>query len=168
MDWSKTCSILDLLQVDLTSFLAGLWWWGGGGRRQGMGWGFDCLCWPWGRAFDRYCSLGEGDIWIFLFIRRYFNCAFLGSSLGMDSNVQPGVGKFGCNWLEWFSRGQGIWGQIFEKCEIPTPCRAPLPPRRLNIVDTVYYTRRFPKTIFKQTLSRIVLTVFQYCDAVLR
>ena len=19
---------------------------------QGMGWGFDCLCWPWGRAFD--------------------------------------------------------------------------------------------------------------------
>ena len=24
-------------------------------------------------------------------------CAFLGSSLEMDSNVQPGVGKFGCN-----------------------------------------------------------------------
>ena len=23
-------------------------WWGG----QGMGWGFDCLCWPWDRAFD--------------------------------------------------------------------------------------------------------------------
>ena len=22
------------------------------GGRQGMGWGFDCLCWPWGRAFD--------------------------------------------------------------------------------------------------------------------
>ena len=29
----------------------------------GMGWGFDCLCWPWGRAFD--CPRG-GDIWIFL------------------------------------------------------------------------------------------------------
>ena len=25
---------------------------GGGGGRQGMGWGFDCLCWPGGRAFD--------------------------------------------------------------------------------------------------------------------
>ena len=22
------------------------------GGRQGMGWGFDRLCWPWGRAFD--------------------------------------------------------------------------------------------------------------------
>ena len=22
------------------------------GGRQGMGWGFDCLCCPWGRAFD--------------------------------------------------------------------------------------------------------------------
>ena len=70
------------------------------------------------------------------FIWRYFYCAFLGSSLGMDSNVQPGVGKFGCNWLEWFSRGQGIWRQIFEKCQIATPCPAfpaPLPARRLNI-----------------------------------
>ena len=25
---------------------------GGGGGRQGMGWGFDCVCCPWGRAFD--------------------------------------------------------------------------------------------------------------------
>ena len=25
---------------------------GGGGRRQGMGWGFDCYCWPWGVSFD--------------------------------------------------------------------------------------------------------------------
>ena len=40
----------------------------------------------------------------------------------MDSNVQPGVGKFGCNWLEWFARAQGIWRQIFGKCQIPTPC----------------------------------------------
>ena len=23
-----------------------------GGGRQGKGWGFDCFCWPWGRAFD--------------------------------------------------------------------------------------------------------------------
>ena len=30
-------------------------------------------------------------------LRRYFYCAFLGSSLGVDSNVQPGVGKSGCN-----------------------------------------------------------------------
>ena len=46
----------------------------------------------------------------------------------MDSNVQPGVGKFGCIWLEWFARGQGIWLQIFKKSQIPTPC--PAPPRR--------------------------------------
>ena len=38
--------------------------------------------------------------------------------------VQPGVGKFGCIWLEWFARGQGIWLQIFAKSQIPTPCPA--------------------------------------------
>ena len=62
------------------------------------------------------------------FIWRYFYCAFLGFCLGIDSNVQPGVGKFGCIWLEWFARGQGIWRQIFEKCQIPTPCPASPPP----------------------------------------
>ena len=25
---------------------------GGGWGGQGMGWGFDCICWPQGRAFD--------------------------------------------------------------------------------------------------------------------
>ena len=58
------------------------------------------------------------------FIWRYFYCAFLRFCLGTDSNVQPGVGKFGCIWLEWFARGQGIWRHIFEKCQIPTPCPA--------------------------------------------
>ena len=68
------------------------------------------------------------------FIWRYFYCAFLGFCFGIfDSNVyvQPRVGKFGCNWLEWFARGQGIWLQIFEKCQILTPCPAfssPPPP----------------------------------------
>ena len=38
----------------------------GGGGRQGMGWGFDCLCCPWGKAFDWSCSPGGRDIWIFL------------------------------------------------------------------------------------------------------
>ena len=32
------------------------------GGRQGMGWGFDCLCCPWGRVFDRSCSPGGRDI----------------------------------------------------------------------------------------------------------
>ena len=63
------------------------------------------------------------------FIWRYFYCAFLGSCLGIDRNVQPGVGKFGCIWLEWFARGQGIWLHIFEESEIPTPCTAPPPVR---------------------------------------
>ena len=39
----------------------------------------------------------------------------------MDTNVQPGVGKFGCIWLEWFACGQGIWLKIFEKSQIPPP-----------------------------------------------
>ena len=30
-----------------------------------MGWGFDCLCRPWGGTFDWSCSLRGGDIWIF-------------------------------------------------------------------------------------------------------
>ena len=38
---------------------------GGGCFWQGMGWGFDCLCWPWDRAFDWSCSPRGGDIWIF-------------------------------------------------------------------------------------------------------
>ena len=38
----------------------------GRGGRQGMGWALDCLCWPWGRAFDWSCSPRGGDIWIFL------------------------------------------------------------------------------------------------------
>ena len=46
----------------------------GGGGRQGMGWGFDCLCWPWDRAFDWPCSpreavysiLSSPDVEIFL------------------------------------------------------------------------------------------------------
>ena len=37
-----------------------------GGEGQGMGWGFDFLCLPWGRAFDWSCSPRGGDIWIFL------------------------------------------------------------------------------------------------------
>ena len=40
---------------------------GRGGR--GMGWGFDCRCWPWDRAFDWSCSPRGGDIWIFLLPR---------------------------------------------------------------------------------------------------
>ena len=56
-------------------------------------------------------------------------CSFFGFCLGiLDSNVQLGVGKFGCIWREWFARGQWIWRQIFEKCQIPTPCPASPPP----------------------------------------
>ena len=46
--------------------LSMLCWCGGVGARQGMGWGFDCLCWSWGRAFDWSCPPRGGDIWIFL------------------------------------------------------------------------------------------------------
>ena len=54
---------------------------------------------------------------------------FLGSALGyLIAMCSPGVGKFGCIWLEWFACGQGIWRQIFEKGQIPTPCPAIPPP----------------------------------------
>ena len=41
-----------------------------------MGWGFDCLCWPWGKALDQSCSPGE-RIFESLFARR-------GPDVGMD------------------------------------------------------------------------------------
>ena len=31
-----------------------------GGGRQGMGGGFDCLCWPWGRDLTDLVVPGEG------------------------------------------------------------------------------------------------------------
>ena len=63
------------------------------------------------------------------FIWWYFYCAFLGSNFGIfDNNVLPGVGTFGCIWLEWFARGKEMWLQLFEKCQIPTPCPASPPP----------------------------------------
>ena len=33
-----------------------------GAGRQGMGWGFDSLRWPWGGAFDSSCSPRVGDV----------------------------------------------------------------------------------------------------------
>ena len=71
------------------------------------------------------------------FIWRYFYCAFLRFCLGIDSNVQPGVGKFGCIWLEWFARGQGIWLQIFEKCQVPTPCPASPHPASFKLIGAL-------------------------------
>ena len=43
---------------------------GGGGRKggQGMGWGFYCLCWPWGSAFDLSFS-SRGGIFESFFAR---------------------------------------------------------------------------------------------------
>ena len=59
------------------------------------------------RKINKYFRVLLGDIFI---------VPFLGPALV----YLTGVGKFGCNWLEWFARGQGIWLQIFEKCQIPT------------------------------------------------
>ena len=69
------------------------------------------------------------------FIWRYVYCAFLGFCFGIDSNVLPGVGKFGCIWLDWFAHGQGIWLQIFEKSQIPTLRSASPPPPRQHYID---------------------------------
>ena len=67
------------------------------------------------------------------FIWRYFHCAFLGCCLGIfGSNVQPGVGKFGSIWLEWFACGQGIWWQILKTVKSPPHT---LPPHRWLYID---------------------------------
>ena len=76
------------------------------------------------------------------FIWRYF-CAFLGFCLGIDSNVQPRVGKFGCIWLEWFARGQGIW----LKSQIPT-----LPPASLPAGITLIGALYLPKLVDCRTM----------------
>ena len=89
------------------------------------------------------------------FIWRYFYCAFLRFCLGIDSNVQPGVGKFGCIWLEWFARGQGIWLQIFEKSQIPTLCPASPPPRRHYIDRCITLTLPPINTVHSLTLAEV-------------
>ena len=54
--------------------------------------------------------------------RDIFYGTFLRFSLGIfDNNVQRGMGKFVCVWLEWFALGQGNKRHIFEKCQFPTP-----------------------------------------------
>ena len=57
--------------------------------------------------------------------RDIFYGTFLRFSLGIfDNNVQPGMGKFVCVWLEWFALGQGNKRHIFEKCQFLTPSAA--------------------------------------------
>ena len=42
-----------------------------------MGWGFDCLCWTWGRAFDQSYFPGGGELFESFFARH-------GTDVGMD------------------------------------------------------------------------------------
>ena len=57
----------------------------------------------------------------------------------MDSNVQPGVGKFGCNWLRQLTGTICPWAgnltaNFLKMSDLPTSCPQPPPPspRRLN------------------------------------
>ena len=65
-----------------------------------------------------------------------------------------GWGKFGCICLEWFARGQGIWLQIFEKSQIPTPCPASPPPAGITLIGALCK----PSTSSRVCLSRILPT----------
>ena len=97
------------------------------------------VCWTWGGALEWSCSPGEG-----IFESFFVQCT-LGStkqfpdpekflffpdfSLTVATLIKLiSSRKFLCIWLEWFACGQGIWRQILEKCQIPTPCPASLPP----------------------------------------
>ena len=66
LEWWSSLAKQVLVFLGITHLSMSWRWWGGGVGRQGMGWGFDCVCWPWGRAFDWSCSPRGGDIWIFL------------------------------------------------------------------------------------------------------
>ena len=110
--------------------------------RLGMGWGFHCLCWPWSRAFEWSCSPREGNIWIFLcptwryltadsdekdwdrIYTSHFHASRMCRTVWKDLEIMKANENI---WPEWFARGQGIWLQIFEKCQIPTP-RPVFPP----------------------------------------
>ena len=108
--------------------------------RQGMEWGGDLiLCWISGGALEWSCSPGEG-----IFESFFVQCT-LGStkrfpdlekfSFFPDFSLTVATliklissRKFLCIWMEWFACGQEIWRQILEKCQIPAPCPASLPP----------------------------------------
>ena len=48
--------------------------------------------------FGDAATVVSKDCGVLIYPEIYFYCAFLGFSLGIfDSNVQPEVGKFGCN-----------------------------------------------------------------------
>ena len=107
---------------------------------QGMGWGGNLIvCWAWGGALEWSCSPGEGIFESFFVqctlgsTKRFPNhekfSFFSDFSLTVATLIKLiSSRKFLCIWLEWFACGQGIWRQILEKCQIPTPCPASLPP----------------------------------------
>ena len=76
------------------------------------------------------------------FIWRYFYCTFLGFCLGIGSYVQPGVGKFGCIWLEWFAHGKGIWLQFWKKSKNPPHALPPPPPAGITLIGALLQTDR--------------------------
>ena len=76
------------------------------------------------RKINKYFRVLLGDIFI---------VPFLGPALV----YLTGVGKFGCNWLEWFARGQGIWRQIFENVKSPPQALPPPPPPGLTLMGDV-------------------------------
>ena len=86
------------------------------------------------RSFTRIMVKTYNCRHVSLVMQQCFHCAFLGFCLRIfGSNVQPGVGKFGCIWLEWFATGQGIWRQIFKMLNPhPMPC---IPPLRWLYID---------------------------------
>ena len=107
---------------------------------HGVGRGGDLiLCWTWGGALEWSCSPGEG-----IFESFFVQCTlgstkhfpdlekfsfFPGFSLTVATLIKLiSSKKFLCIWMERFACGQGIWRQIFEKCQIPTPCPASRPP----------------------------------------
>ena len=92
-----------------------------------------------------------------------FIVSFLGSALGyLIAKCRPGVGKFGCIWLEWFARvGREFDGKFFEKCQIPTPC----PQKIIDVLlSSLGYSSRQNLRTAKSELSSFVtaFAVFRF------
>ena len=74
--------------------------------------------------------------------------------------------RFGCNWLEWFARAQEIWRQIFEKCQIPTPCSVspptphPPPPAGLTLIGALGLVHT---NAFSERIDRFTSTLPFWC-----
>ena len=109
-----------------------------------MWWGFDCLCWPWGRAFDWPCSPGGGNIWIFLCQPWdiWQRCAARGGEiwLHLTGMICPWAGEFD--------------GKFFKNVKSPPHALTPPPPPPAGLIGALLPDDRSPQTTILYFIQR--------------